>query len=412
MDKTEDHRVNHRVNHKVNQGSDSKNPDYYNEHNVASSVQSLVNHNQDLSARLRVSLKKNIELEKTISRFKKAYSQYEERLQSAKDQVAIYREKDRHSISQIKNFNEKLTRLKAHLEYERKESQEEINKLKEELTPMQSAFSDYMKLKKRVENEYLPERALLNQKLEEEKEKFETLKNEKINTLKKLAEATQHIQSMSKDFKTQQIKTKADFELQTKELKLKLEEVQNENIVLYDRNRILRKEQINHTELLNRIEELKKEKELGFKNSQDEKDALLIQISNMKSENSRLKIENHDIKKQWAKTQGEFRSFKNSNQSAEEEAQSLRALWEEKTNKAKSYEKINKSLSTQIDGMEHKLSTASTMHEETKQRLKFLFSQMNNIRGKQNERDKKATEALEKAFKKALEPFLDFDTTL
>ena len=406
MDKTENRSVSQ------SPSSNSTDSENYNGHGVASSVQSLVNHNQDLSARLHVSLKKNIELEKTINRFKKAYSQYEDRLQSAKDQIAIYREKDRHSVSQIKAFNEKLTRLRAHLDYERKESQEEIDKLKEELTPMQSAFTDYMKLKKRVENEYLPERDLLTQKLKEEKENFETQANEKRSILQKLAEATKHIQTMAKDFKALQDKTKDDFKRQIKELSLKLEDVQNENIVLFDRNRILRKEQVDRTELLNRIEELKKEKELGFRNSQEEKEDLLLQMSNLKSENSRLKMENHDIKKQWAKTQADFRNFKNSNQSAEEEAQSLRALWEERTQRTQNFEQDNEKLSSQINSMEDKLGVASNMHEETKQRLKFLFNQMDNIRHKQNERDQKATEALEKAFRKAVEPFIDFDYNL
>ena len=401
--------VNESLSQKSNINNSNSPADIDKQDLASSSVQNLVNHNQDLSARLHVSLKKNIELEKTIHRFKKAYSQYEERLQSAKDQIAIYREKDRHSVSQIKAFNDKLTRLKAHLEYERKESEEKIDKLKEELSPMRSTFTDYMKLKKRVQNEYLPERDLLTQKLKEEKENFETLEKEKKNILKKLAEATMHIQAMAKDFKHQQAKAKTDYSLQIKELRLKLEDVQNENIVLSDRNRTLRREQIDRTELLNRLEELKKEKELSFKTSQEEREDLLLQMSNLKTANSRLKIENHDIKKQWAKTQADFRNFRNSNQSAEEEAQSLRALWEEKTKKAKNFEKMNESLSSQINGMESKLNITSTMHEETKQRLKFLFNQMNNIRDKQNERDKKATEALERAFKKAVEPFIDFD---
>jgi len=373
-------------------------------HNGASSVQSVVNHNQDLSARLHVSLKKNM--------FKKAHSQYEERFQSAKDQIAIYREKDRHSITQIKTYNEKFTRLKAHLEYERKESKEEIQKLSDQLMPLQAMSIEYKKIKKRVTEEYLPERDLLSQKLFEETKKVEQETNDKKSVLAKLGEATRHIQALAKDFKLQITTLKDTHAAEKKELQLKLEDVKNENIVLSDRNRILRKEQIERTELLNRIEDLKKEKEYSYKNAQEEKEDILIQLTHIKTENSRIKMENHDIKKQWAKTQAEFRNFKSANLTAQDEAQNLRALWEEKTKKTDGIEQLNDSLSNQINEMESKLKNTSTMHEETKQRLKFLFTQLTNITDKQNERDKKATHALERAFKKAVEPFTDFDYNL
>ena len=384
----------------------------FSSHNSASSVQSLVNHNQDLSARLHVSLKKNIDLEKTIARFKKAHSQYEERFQSAKDQIAIYREKDRHSITQIKTYNEKFTRLRAHLEYERKESKEEIQKLSDQLMPLQAVNIEYKKIKKRVAEEYLPERDLLSQRLAEEKKKVEQEASDKKSVLAKLGEATRHIQALAKDFKTQITTLRNDHAKEKKALELKLEDVKNENIVLSDRNRILRKEQIERTELLNRIEDLKKEKEYSFKAAQEEKEDILIQLTHIKNENSRIKMENHDIKKQWAKTQAEYRNFKSANLTAQDEAQNLRALWEEKTKKTDGIEKLNDSLSTQITEMETKLKITSTMHEETKQRLKFLFTQLTNITDKQNERDKKATNALERAFKKAVEPFTEFDYNL
>ncbi len=384
----------------------------FSEHNGASSVQSVVNHNQDLSARLHVSLKKNIDLEKTIARFKKAHSHYEERFQSAKDQIAIYREKDRHSITQIKTYNEKFTRLRAHLDYERKESKEEIQKLSDQLMPLQAMSIEYKKIKKRVTEEYLPERDLLSQKLLEEKKKVEQENNDKRSVLSKLGEATRHIQALAKDFKLQITTLKDTHATQKKELELKLEDIKNENIVLSDRNRILRKEQIERTELLNRIEDLKKEKEFSFKNAQEEKEDILIQLTHIKNESSRIKMENHDIKKQWSKTQAEFRNFKSANLTAQEEALNLRALWEEKTKKTDGIEKLNDSLSSQITEMENKLKNTSTMHEETKQRLKFLFTQLTNITEKQNDRDKKATHALERAFKKAVEPFTDFDYNL
>lgn len=377
-----------------------------------SSIENLVSHNQDLASRLHVAVKKNIDLEKNISRFKKAHAHYEEKFQSARDQISIYREKDKHSKNESKLLKEKIQRLKAHLDYERKEFAEEKEKLEQEFSVLKPAFEEYKKLKKRVENEYLPDRDLLKEKLKEEEEKYERLEGEKKSILKKLGDASKHIQKMAQDFKASRERESSKHIAEVNSLEVKLEDIKNENIVLSDRNRVLRKEQIERTELLNRIEDLKKEKENFYAQAQEDKEDLLIQLNSYKSENGRLKMEVHDVKKQWAKTQSDFRNYKSATDSAEDELKSLRSLWQEKTSQGKNLEQVNENLSSKIEDLENKVAAVSDLHEETRQRLKFLFNQIENIKEKQNDRDKKATSSLEKAFKKALEPFLDFDLNL
>jgi hypothetical protein len=61
----------------------------------SSSISNLISHNQDMASRLNVAISRNIEVEKTLGKFKKIHAQYEARFQSAKDQVSIYKEKEK-----------------------------------------------------------------------------------------------------------------------------------------------------------------------------------------------------------------------------------------------------------------------------------------------------------------------------
>jgi len=378
----------------------------------SSSVESLIGHNQDLASRLNVAIGKNIELEKTLSRFKKVHSQYEGKFQAAKDHVAIYKEKEKFLQNESRVLKEKIRLAQAYLSQERKAFEKEKLELGQELYAIKPMAAEYQKLKKRFENEYLPEKSLVDEKLSEAEAAVESLEDDKNSLLKKLAEASEHIQKIAKEFKDEKSRSEQDHNLKIATLKNKLDDVQSENIVLDDRNRTLRKEQIERTELLNRIEEIKKEKEMNIYAAKDEKEDLLLQLNKLKQENDRVKIENHSLKKQWAKTQTEYRDFKSQNASASDEATSLRALWQEKANEHNQIGLLNDSLKTQITGLEKKISLVADMKESTEQRLEFFFSQLENIKAKQDESTKKATEAMENAFKKAIEPLSDFDYNL
>jgi len=380
--------------------------------NSSSSVDSLIGHNQDLASRLNVAVGKNIELEKTLGRFKKVHSQYEGKFQAAKDHVAIYKEKERFLQNESRVLKEKLRLAQAYLNQERKTFEKEKQELEQDLYAAKPMAAEYQKLKYRFENDYLPEKNILEEKLSENESEILTLEHEKKTLLKKLSEASEHIQKIAREFKDEKSKTEQTYNSKIATLKTKLDDVQSENIVLDDRNRTLRKEQIEKTELLNRIEEIKKEKEMNIYAAKDEKEDLLLQLNKLKQENDRVKIENHSLKKQWAKTQTEYRDFKNENHSASDEATSLRALWQEKANEHNQISLLNDSLKTQISNLEKKINLVADMKTSTQQRLEFFFSQLENIKDKQDESTRKATEAMENAFKKAIEPLSDFDYNL
>jgi len=377
-----------------------------------SSVDSLIGHNQDLASRLNVAIGKNIELEKALVRFKKVHAQYEGKFQAAKDHVAIYKEKERFLQNESRVLKEKLRLAQAYLSQERKTFEKEKAELTQELYAAKPMVTEYQKLKQRFENEYLPEKNILEEKLADADSSITSLELDKANLFKKLSDASEHIQKIAKEFKEEKSRTEHEHAVKVTALKNKLDDVQSENIVLDDRNRTLRKEQIEKTELLNRIEEIKKEKEMNIYAAKDEKEDLLLQLNKVKKENDRIKIENHSLKKQWAKTQTDFRDYKNQNESASDEATSLRALWQEKANEQSQVTLLNESLTKQVSALEKKISLVSEMRENTKQRLEFFFSQLGNIKEKQDESTKKATEAMENAFKKAVAPLEEFDYNL
>ncbi|MGH1469336.1 MAG: hypothetical protein ACRBBP_10760 [Bdellovibrionales bacterium] len=377
-----------------------------------SSVSSLISHNQDLASRLNVAIGRNIELEKTLVKFKKVHAQYEAKFQSAKDHVSLHKEKEKFLQNESNILKQKIQTSQAYLTQERKTFEKEQTALNNELNTLRPILEEYRKLKNLVETEYLPERNLLQETVSEKKSLIEGLEEDKTSLLKKLAEASDHIQKIAKEFKDEVERKELEAARAEADLKAKLDDVQSENLVLNDRNRTLRKEQIENTDLLNRIEELKKEKELNIYQARDEKEDLLLQLSKMKKDNDRLKMENHSLKKQWANTQTEFRTYKSNTTSQADETTSLRALWQEKSNEYSQLTMLNDSLKTQITELEKKMELVSEMHTDTKQRLNFFFSQLDKIKDKQDEDAHKGTEAMERAFKKAIEPFNDFDYNL
>ena len=379
---------------------------------ASSSVSNLISHNQDLASRLNVAIGRNIELEKSIARFKKVHLQYEEKFQAAKDHVAIYKEKEKFFKNESHTLKDKLRLAQAYIQQERKAFEKEKSELETEVYAAKPQVAEYHKLKNLFENEYLPERNQLEEDLSNKNKIIDDLEFERETLLKKLAEASEHIQKIAHEFKEEITKKETHYESRIKKLTSKLDDVQSENIVLDDRNRTLRKEQIERTELLNRIEEIKKEKEMNVYASKEEKEDLLLQLSKIKKENDRIRMENHSLKKQWAKTQAEFRDYQSKNSANSDEATSLRALWQEKSNDFSQVNMLNESLKTQIAHLEKKISLVSDMKTDTEQRLNFFFSQMDNIKSKQDETTKKATEAMENAFKKAIQPLSDFDYNL
>ncbi len=376
------------------------------------SVSSLITHNQDLASRLNITISRNIELEKTLAKFKQIHMQYEAKFQSAKDQISLQREKEKFLLNESNILKQKIQTSQAYLTQERKTFEKEQTALNTELQSLKSVFQEYKKLKNLVETEYLPEKNLLKESLSEKNTLIKNLDEDKTSLLKKLAEASNHIQKITKGFKDE-IKQKSLLATRSEgDLKAKLDDIQSENLVLNDRNKTLRKEQIEKTQLLNRIEEIKKEKELNIYQSREEKEDLLLQLSKMKKDTDRLKIENHSLKKQWANTQSEFRTYKTNTNSQSNEVTSLRALWQEKSNEFSHTTTLNDSLKSQIEELERKLNLTTQMHTDTKQRLDFFFLQLSNIKKKQDERSVKATQAMERAFKKAIQPFNNFDYNL
>ncbi len=380
--------------------------------NSNSSVSSLIAHNQDLASRLNITISRNIELEKTLVKFKEIHMQYEAKFQAAKDQICLHREKEKFLQNESSILKQKIQTSQAYLTQERKTFEEEQTALNTELESLKPILKEYKKLKNLVETEYLPEKNLLKESVFEKNTLIQNLENDKTSLLKKLGEASNHIQSISKEFK-EEIKQKSLQATRSEaDLKAKLDDIQSENLVLNDRNKTLRKEQIEKTELLNRIEEIKKEKELNIYQFREEKEDLLLQFSKIKKDNDRLKMENHSLKKQWANTQSEFRTYKTNANSQSDEVTSLRALWQEKSNEFSHITMLNDSLKSQTQELEKKLNLVDQMHKNTKQRLNFFFSQLEDIKSKQDESSLKATQAMQRAFKKAIQPLSEFDYNL
>lgn len=388
-----------------------------------SSVSGLLSHNRDLGARLNVALSKNIDLENLIRKYKKSYASYEAQFQKAREQIALQKEKFKYVENENNGLKQKLQKSQAFLADQAKAVAEAKDKLRYETHENRTVKEEYKKLKSLVSNEYLPERDFLRQALTEKNSIIETIDLEKkslVNELEninkqtadKINQALNDVETLKSKFSIERDTIITNFSAKKEVLTQEIDSLKSENIVLEDRNKQLRKEQIEKTELLNRIEEIKQEKELNLYEFKEEKDNLLIQVDRMKSELDRAKIENHDLKKQWSKTQAEFRKFKHDQSNQSEQIMSLQSMWNEKNQEINRIKIKNAKNEVRNEELTNKVLKVSKMTQEMKSRLQFFFGQLDAIKEKQDPQSRENTEALENVFKKAIEPLTDFDYNL
>lgn len=374
-----------------------------------SSIEGLLSHNRDLAARLNVAISKNIELENTINKFKKSYSHYENRIQKTKEQLSLNKEKYKYLENENKALKEKLYKAQAYLTETTKSFEKEKKELKAEVERLRPRAVELQKIQDRVENEYLPERDFLRQAVAEKSERIDDLISDKASLEKGIGLLKEQLDQAAGVHQREKEELKAEEKQKQASIKEQLDKLQSENIVLTDRNRQLRKEQIERTELVNRIEQIKREKELNIHQSKEEKDDLLIQVERLKRDLEKAKIEAFNLKKHWSKSQDQFKKTQEQTGVQAEQVVNLQALWKEKCEETEGLKAHSDRVKEESSVLKDQMKSLYGHTKDSQQRLSFFFDQLSMIQNKQTDQQKTQTRAMEQAFRKAVEPILEFD---
>ncbi|MCS6837954.1 MAG: hypothetical protein NZ480_03815 [Bdellovibrionaceae bacterium] len=147
---------------------------------TSSTLEELIYQNEELTSRLRILIKKNVDFENEITELRKQLREKTDEILILQEQLAIYREKEKQTfdkVSQIKNYENRILQLeeKSHIQ--------------------QRIIDRFQRYQERIKNQVKPYIHQLREYAKGLKEKNERLEQE-------LESQHHHLQKMSEELKS------------------------------------------------------------------------------------------------------------------------------------------------------------------------------------------------------------------
>jgi chromosome segregation ATPase len=216
-------------------------------------VESLINQNDDLMARLNVSLRRVALLEEKITDARNESAQYKAKYENVKDQMLVMREQSRLLSDRTRQMEERTRQA----EERAKKEDNGLIELKEQIQILEIRYAELYSTaeerRARLENElslsqqvirrYKKYRMNLRRATQIVREELRQLRGKKshfeatIQDLRhNLSETTQYISSQAKDHKAQTQQLTQAFEAEIRGLKAEIEKLNENNLVLAARS--------------------------------------------------------------------------------------------------------------------------------------------------------------------------------
>lgn len=298
---------------------------------ATSTVENLISQNEDLMARLKVSLRRLSTLEMENKRVVEEAAQAQQRVRLADDQVQVFREKDSAWKAKAMEFQ----RQRDAVEQQLQASREEIQKLQ---THLNEVLADRFRLKRyqeKIRTQVKPHMVQLKdyaQGLElrlKESESSQSRKDAQIQDLRdqvlRLSQSSKaQIDIMEKRFHD----TVRSYEDQVRHLEKEAEGLRSATKDLEVRVERLRKTEQRCDQLENEVIELRRQREEINAKLESENRAWIERTEGVNRENARLQIENEDLKQ---KTLGDYDRIRELEQiriDLQSQLDSMRFLWQ------------------------------------------------------------------------------------
>jgi chromosome segregation ATPase len=313
-----------------------------------STVDALISQNEDLMARLKVTLLRlsaiedeNSALNSEISELKKSFSTQSDLMMIWKEKEKNWKEKNNQLEKEIKVFHERFP------DFQKMESQ--IERYKKYQDRVKSTIKPYLQQLKDYAHSLHLQIQSLNQDLDQKDSEISKLKLQ-IETLKDESSHREQFYTMTQN------ELVSSFEKDRDQLQHEIKNLQEISNVLELKAQKLDRAIERQDELENLVISLRRSKEESIASNQNELENLRESQRELKSENNELRMLSQDLRQQLSNLQQESHEINNRRDALDEQVTNLRYMWGQKCEENEklkislsSLEKLNAELSTQLN---------------------------------------------------------------
>ena len=321
-------------------------------------TQSLIKHNEDLAARLSVSLKRIGHMEKVIEDIKVRCQAENANAEALRDEVMIVSEKFRLSEQQLLKItsdltrkNQRLERYKIDHEALRDETRRQKAEVDSQINPLKTQIEDLLIIKKIAE-----------EKLKPQIYKFKKLSSKQLENITHLSSQNNSLEEKIYNLRVDKDRMATEFEDKIKSL-------------IIEHKRMLEKidqQKASQEQLSGNLKKALKEKvywenkfldlEGQAKTSQTKSQKHILELEHLQKEQlneiQNLKIDNYELKKSWSESHHKVSRLQEKMTSIKEQGRSLKNMWQEKT--------------SQVSDLEVQVKTHETMRHELTLKINFF----------------------------------------
>ena len=355
-------------------------------------VESLISQNDDLMARLSVSLRRISLLEEKLHNYDKVHHQVKFHYDNLKDQVLLLKEKSKLATDKKEATEEQLKSLKeqvkvleinyADIYTSSKDKEQDFHSKLNQLGRRLQRFLRYRKhiqrASRQVKRHYadlLEENRVQKQQLIDKTVSLEGKVSKEQFTqrelAKKLSESTQYIQNQKREFEDNQKRLTEGYEGQILQRDRELQELRKLNTSLERRCEEIDKLYDENVKLQNQIifsqrkqDELKTQKETELSQLQQN-------LSHFRSESKSKTLKIDSLTKEMGEIKTENSRLKENQQKLEDQVESLQCLWkdnqsqlEEQQEKNTALQKLNQQLSTSMNELRQEVKKLKVQLDE------------------------------------------------
>lgn len=322
----------------------------------SATLETLINQNEDLMARLSVSLRRTHEFEDKVQRLENENANLRSRFETLKEQYMLTQEKDRISTSRVLQIQEenltnrrnleKLEKIYSELFVQAQSFQQRVIRLERHQARLRKAARNLQKIAKNVPQ------------LRQELDHSVLVHQQSVQSYEaKLSDVRVEIESMRGKV------AERDF--------LYAEKVKHENQLIYER----RQNEIHREEQLTLIDRLSQEN------------------TSMRTQIKETLVTNEGLRQELTKVSSELPNIMQANQNLTEQVESLQALWSHKqkeldgmSEKNKALQKLNQSISVTLNQQRKEIhSIQQELDKErftSSEKIKTLLAEIQMLRAK------------------------------
>lgn len=307
-------------------------------------VETLIIQNDDLTARLAVSHRRNAELERRVSEIKCKYSELQNRVEVLSDQILVYREKNRMTSQRDSALEKTIEQLNSQLELQNMRYAELFNGSQSNQAELCAENIELKKSLGRLQRYHSRILRWVNPLLKSQKEQILEQKTSIQDLHHHLGESGEHIKRQ----KDQLQERKEIYEKELTQLKAQLDEA----LALKNKYFKLKEERTVHQ---NRVIAAERARDELLSKHREDTEKLQEMVSKYRSETKTLKLQLQNQDDQQRNLERTTEIVSSEKERLQDQVESLQALWtdaqkkiEDYKNKEGSLQKLNQELSREL----------------------------------------------------------------